>query len=273
MPNGPVDVAAGAPNLESYTDNGDGTVTDNVTGLMWQQMPSSDSVSLAQATSYCANLPTGGYSDWRVPTRIELVSLVGTQMSILVIDLKSFPATLPTDYWTSSAPAGAPGNVYQVDFSDGVTDYSSSQSSVPVRCVRRPGTVGTRAAGPAGPGRYTFPMAGIVYDTETKLTWQQAPNSPSSDLADARAYCTGLGATLGGAGWRLPTMTELQTLVDESRWDPVLDPVAFPGLAPSITWASSPVAGDSSSGWIANSRDGNMGTWDVTYKAYARCVR
>ena len=37
MPNDRVDVTAGAPNLESYTDNKDGTVTDNLTGLMWQQ--------------------------------------------------------------------------------------------------------------------------------------------------------------------------------------------------------------------------------------------
>ena len=40
MPNSPVDVEAGAPNPESYTDNGDGTVSDNVTGLMWQQAAS-----------------------------------------------------------------------------------------------------------------------------------------------------------------------------------------------------------------------------------------
>ena len=37
MPNGPTDVAAGAPNPEGYTLNGDGTVTDKITGLMWQQ--------------------------------------------------------------------------------------------------------------------------------------------------------------------------------------------------------------------------------------------
>lgn len=66
MPNGPADVAAGAPNPESYTANGDGTVTDNVTGLMWQQtVPlGATQISLGDATlSYCPSLRLGGHTD------------------------------------------------------------------------------------------------------------------------------------------------------------------------------------------------------------------
>lgn len=278
MPNGPIDVAAGAPNLESYTDNGDGTITDNITGLMWQKGQSTNPVNLAQATSDCSTLPAGGYSDWRVPTRIELMSLVDVQTSMPAIDTNYFPVTdwlAPTDFWTSSAPAGSSGTAYAVAFNEGGPYYIRTDSSLSVRCVRRPGAIvaAGAVAAPAPPGRYTFPTAGTVYDTKTKLTWQQSLDSPNYDLAGAKVYCAGLGATLGGVGWRLPTLTELQTIVDESRWDPALDPIAFPGPAPNITWASSPVAGDSSSGWIANSQNGNMGFYDVTYHAYARCVR
>ncbi len=59
----------------SYTDNGDGTVTDNNTGLMWQQIPYEGKVSFSGAAEYCEDLELGGYTDWRVPSAKELFSL------------------------------------------------------------------------------------------------------------------------------------------------------------------------------------------------------
>jgi hypothetical protein len=69
----------------SYTDNGDGTVTDNVTGLMWQQDPDmngdgkinvSDMRSFADARTGAATYRLAGYADWRLPTIKELYSLI-----------------------------------------------------------------------------------------------------------------------------------------------------------------------------------------------------
>ncbi len=82
MPNDPVDVTAGAPNRDNFTDNGDGTITDNVTKLMWQKTPTSDNYTRDDAIAYCAiTLNTqasalGGHRDWRLPTIIELTSIV-----------------------------------------------------------------------------------------------------------------------------------------------------------------------------------------------------
>jgi hypothetical protein len=77
MPNSANEVSAGAPNLESYTDNGDGTVTDNVTGLMWQQQAvPSTTYAQSNPTSYCQSLTLGGHADWRLPSIIELLSIV-----------------------------------------------------------------------------------------------------------------------------------------------------------------------------------------------------
>jgi hypothetical protein len=70
---------------QSYTDNGDGTVTDNNTGLMWQKSPdtngdgeilSDDKYSYSEAITNAASCKTGGYSDWRLPTIKELYSLM-----------------------------------------------------------------------------------------------------------------------------------------------------------------------------------------------------
>ena len=59
----------------AYRDNGDGTVTDVNTGLMWQQDPG-DKMTYAQAVQKAATFHLAGYSDWRLPTIKELYSLI-----------------------------------------------------------------------------------------------------------------------------------------------------------------------------------------------------
>ena len=59
----------------SFRNNGDGTITDLNTGLMWQQTPSSSSFSWQEAANYCDSLGLAGYSDWRMPTLKELFSI------------------------------------------------------------------------------------------------------------------------------------------------------------------------------------------------------
>ena len=72
-------------NTPNYTDNGDGTVTDNVTGLVWQQSPdtdgdgdidAADKMSYEAACAYCENLTYAGYDDWQLPTIKQLYSLI-----------------------------------------------------------------------------------------------------------------------------------------------------------------------------------------------------
>ena len=52
----------------SYQDNGDGTITDLNTGLMWQQVPSSSDYTWQEAVDYCESLELNGYDDWRMPS-------------------------------------------------------------------------------------------------------------------------------------------------------------------------------------------------------------
>jgi len=79
----------------SFTDNGDGTVTDNVTGLIWQQVPVSEAMSWQEAVEYCENLEFAGYDNWRVPTAKELfgISDFTTGWPFLDTDYFEFPET------------------------------------------------------------------------------------------------------------------------------------------------------------------------------------
>jgi len=62
-------------NAPSYTDNNDGTINDNVTGLVWQK-EMGEKLSLEEALEKANNMQLGGYSDWRVPSIKELYSLI-----------------------------------------------------------------------------------------------------------------------------------------------------------------------------------------------------
>jgi hypothetical protein len=144
MPNGPADVAAaGAPNPESYQDNGDGTVTDNTTGLMWQQAVPAQELSWSVAAGYCPSLTLGGHNDWRLPTVIELMSLLDYgqvtgfgQAQVPLINGIVFPATPADPYWSSTVVGGSASVAWYVDFGYGVASTSAQSDPNNFRCVR-----------------------------------------------------------------------------------------------------------------------------------------
>jgi hypothetical protein len=142
MPNSPIDVTNGAPNPESYTDNGDGTVTDRVTGLMWEKaVPSGtytwgDAATAGTAQNYCAGLTLAGHSDWRLPSKIELVSIVDTSTSNPAIETTYFPSTPIGFYWASTQSHGNQGGSWSVDFYFGYSLIADATTADHVRCVR-----------------------------------------------------------------------------------------------------------------------------------------
>lgn len=58
-----------------YENNGDSTITDTNTGLMWEQYPIPDGLTWDEAVEYCENLEFAGYDDWRMPSLKELFSI------------------------------------------------------------------------------------------------------------------------------------------------------------------------------------------------------
>jgi hypothetical protein len=112
---------------------------------------------------------------------------------------------------------------------------------------------------------------GFVTDTGTKLVWQRDLSTDAYAWADADAYCAGLD--LAGQGWRLPTIKELLTLVDETRTSPAIDLRAFPGETGEYVWSSSRVADAKSERWSVGFRFGFDAAVKATTKQRVRCVR
>ena len=138
LPNSQVDVTAGAPNLESYTDNGDGTVTDNVTGLMWQKsvLVTDPTYTWAEAATHCSTLSLGGHTDWRLPTEMELMSIVDSGQLNPSINGTYFPSTPSAYFWSSSPAADSPSRAWLVYFNYGSTLNTDVSYTFNARCVR-----------------------------------------------------------------------------------------------------------------------------------------
>lgn len=123
-------------NPPSYTDNGNGTITDNVTTLVWQKQDDGVAKAWADAITYCDNLTLGGQTDWRLPVRIELVSIIDYGRSRPAINTTYFPNTTFTYYWSSTTNAGFTTGAWSVHFSEGSSDYWNKTDTYYARCVR-----------------------------------------------------------------------------------------------------------------------------------------
>jgi len=118
-----------------FTDNGDGTVTDSNTGLMWQQAEAG-SMIWEDAITYSEDLSLAGYNDWRLPNIKELRSIIDDSLYNPAIETNYFPDAHASSYWSSTTFAGNSSDAWYVDFYSGVVSNYGKSNDNYVRCVR-----------------------------------------------------------------------------------------------------------------------------------------
>lgn len=256
-----------APMPSDYTVNGD-TVIDSVTRLVWQHSAPVTTMTLSEARSYCTQLNLGGFANWRLPTLVELSSLVDYGVLQPAIEITAFPNTVKDAYWTGTRSSRDAAAAWTVDFNIGQTwDGYTETSKKSVRCVSAPLTPGGGGGAPIG--RYAV-SADTVKDNITGLVWQRTLAPDDIYGSSVHKYCDDL--QLGGASdWRLPTVKELQTLLDVRAVGVKIDTNAFPSTPLRQFWSSS-VYGTGAL-WTVDFHAGHTFQFNTGYALRARCVR
>lgn len=183
-----------AINPISYTENSPLTVTDKNTGLMWQRADNGVSRTWADAGDYCEALDLDGYSDWRLPTYFELLTIVDYGRSNPSIDPLAFPNTNSSYYWTAIDEGGAKA----ISFDYGESSTFTQSSTKNVRCVR-----GTKLPY----GFFSDNMDDTLTDWRTGLMWTDGYFPPMS--WNQALYLCNVIEVGGYTDWRLPDIKEL----------------------------------------------------------------
>ncbi|GEM_PF-2037999 len=226
-------------NQPTYIDNGNGTVSDPVTGLMWVKARGTK-VSWEKAMADAAACSAGGYWDWRVPTIKELYSLIDfhgrsgltaatsipylntthfgfaygdTSLGERIIDCQDWSATEYVHFTFNGD-----STVFGVNFADGrIKGYpkkrlpAGTRNQLYVRYVRGNPYYGVNS--------FTDNHDSTVTDRATGLMWAQPDSRGGMDWEDALAWVQAKNTSnyLGHSDWRLPNAKELQSIVDYTR--------------------------------------------------------
>ncbi|MBU2548231.1 MAG: DUF1566 domain-containing protein [Proteobacteria bacterium] len=250
------------------------TVLDRLTGLVWtrEANPAEFPLTWSEALDYASGLNERaylGYDDWRLPNRRELRSLIGhqTRKPALPQD-HPFQNVFVNWYWTSTSAAINPAFAWYVHFEGGRMFYGKKTQSYmlwPVRGTGSPvlpatgqitchdeagrimpcpdsGQDGALRLGLPWP-KPRFESRGFaVLDRLTGLLWDREAGLNGELVTWTRALETAAGlnrtAPAGEGSWRLPTINELESLVDAERFDPALT-AGHPFISPGETYVSS----------------------------------
>ena len=245
----------------SYTDNGDGTVTDNNTGLIWHKLDDDVDKTWDEAVSYCADPPFGESSDWRLPTIQELVNILDHSTYNPAINTV-FSENDSSLFHSSTEKAGENNDSWFVHFRYGMTAYYAKTSKASVYCVRK-------IHNPAS--NFSVNNDSTVTDNKTGLVWQQAEGG-KMNWESALSYCESL--PFGGKDdWRLPNSKELQTVVDYTKNNPAIDKSIFIDAKSTSYFSSTTVAEYNHNAWVVHFSNGSIGYGGKSEKYNVRCVR
>lgn len=256
-------LAEPSPQNSAYTISDD-FVGDSITGLIWQRSVRDD-ISWYDAWDYCQGSTAGRKRDWRLPSIKELTSIADYGAYNPALNPIAFPQPNSGNCWAENTQAASATNAWIVDATNGVVglDFKSSNVGRFVRCVRGKFLYY---------GNFEDNRNGTATDLATGLTWQQQDDDVLREWIDAHGYCKNL--ILGGKiDWRLPTIKELQSIVDYRNTEPSISPIFFPGTNSQRYWSGTSNALSNPFKWVVSFNSGGTDTLLETTTAFVRCVR
>lgn len=282
-------------NQPKYKDNGNGTVSDLVTGLMWVQDPG-EKKTYNEAVKDAPTCKVGGYADWRLPTIKELYSLIrldGTDpdpRNRSTGKLKPFidphyfkfqygkeedgDRIIDSQFATSTKYVSTTMNgnetMFGVNFADGrIKGY-------PIMDRRRGGkkkfyVLYVRGNPDYGKNRFKDNGDGTITDAATGLTWTKADSGKGMDWPSALEYAENLELA-GHSDWRLPNAKELQSIIDYSRSPDTTSSAAIDPVFESTDITNEGGEKDYACYWTSSSHPNARGADTAVYFAFGRAL-
>jgi hypothetical protein len=134
------DIYAPTAAIPHFIDHGNNTITDQLTGLVWQKVPLNDTLTWEQSLQYAENLSLAGKSDWRLPNIKELQSLNDENLVNPSINTLFFSAIGLKKYWSSTSLPNQTVQAWYLDTRFGITTHDVKSKSINLLCVRGPET-------------------------------------------------------------------------------------------------------------------------------------
>jgi hypothetical protein len=237
-----------------FINNSNGTITDTVTGLMWQQVDGGE-MTFDKAVINASNLVLGGYSDWRMPSILELNSLLNHDKNNPALNTVYFTATAAQYWWSGQKQVNDATKAWAANAGGGIGNHPVSETisaggakKFHVRAVRDISTPTTIAT------RFIDNKNGTTTDQLTGLIWQQIP---TDSMTWEQALITAENLVSGGSSqWRMPNIKELQSISEVSIYNPSICKTYFSGISTAFYWSSTSLANQSTKAWYLDTQFG-----------------
>jgi hypothetical protein len=292
-------------NQPSYTNNNDGTSTDNITALVWQNSPdtnndgtidSSDKLSQSAAESYCTNLNLSNQSDWRLPNIQAMYSLINFSgedvSSYSGDDTNSLMPFIDTDYFsfaygdtavgeriidvqyaTSTLYVSKTMNIDDTMFGVNMADGRIKGYGISIGNTEKNFTVQcVRGNESYGENNFINNNNQTITDTASGLIWEKNDSQLAMDWDAAISYCEE-NTTASFSDWRLPNAKELQSIIDYNSSPDTSNSAAINAIFNATSFTNE--AGETDWGfyWTGTTHKNTSGIGDnAVYIAFGRAL-
>ena len=259
-------------NPPSFTNNSNGTITDNVTSLMWQQGDGGE-MTIENAILYCDNLVLGGFSDWRLPTKQESLSILNFDRNNPALNTVYFPNTNAEYWWTSTVNFTNPNSIWITNAGGGTGPKLKTETTSAGGIKRFHPRAVRNTTIPTTVNHFTDNGDGTITDNATNLIWQKTPSTATYTWEQAISFAENLIQS-GTSDWRLPNIKELASINIETTNAPSANTNYFTISSVKYWSSTTQFAPGGTSAWFNDFQNFGITSYDLKTNVHdVICVR
>ena len=259
-------------NAPELIDNLDGTITDKITGLMWQKVDGGE-MTHSSALQYADSLTLGSFTDWRLPIAFEIYSIQNLQVNNPALNTTYFTKSNAEYWWTSDLQVNDNSRVWVSNAGGGIGNHLKSET------ISAGGTKRYHARAVRNikenislQKRFEVIDDDVVVDSLTGLMWQRKISNNPMTWENALAFSEQLSHG-NYNDWRLPNIKELHSIHMVKEFMPCLDRIAFPLADIRKLWSSTTQNNQTTRAWYFDTNFGITTQEAKSTALYVLCVR